>query len=152
LRERERERAEQRGGDGGGRIVQEARLHPLQVGGAAGHPQAGGATSRRQRQHDGRAGAGAPSGDPEAGAPSRRPRQRAGLITRVVPTQLNGVLGAALAAGDAPAAAVVAAPAVHVRALRHVAGAALHAAAAAGTRGQGRRRLLPPLHREDDIA
>jgi len=115
------------------------------VGGAAGHPQAGGATSRRQRHHDGSA----PSGDSEAGAPSRRPRQRAGLI-RVVPAQPNGALGAAdLAVGDATA--VVAAPADHVGALRHVAGAALHAAAAPGTRGQGRRRLLSPLQREDRV-
>lgn len=152
-----------------GRVVQEAGLRPVQVGGAAGHPQAGGpsTTSRRRRHHHGRAGAWAPSDDAEAGAPSRRPRRRAALVRVVPAAELISVLRAGVTADyadDAPAATAAAPPpapppppAVHVGALRHVAGgSALHAAPAAGARGQGRRRRprrpLPALQREDRLA
>lgn len=147
-----------------GRVVQEAGLRPLQVGGAAGRPQAGGPSTTSRRRHHGRAGAGAwaPSDDTEAGAPSSRPRRHAALVRVVPAAELISVLRAGVTAAaddDAPAAAAAPAPpapAVHVGALRHVAGgAALHAEAAAGARGQGRRRRprpLPALQREDRLA
>jgi hypothetical protein len=65
-----------------GRIVQEARHRPVQVGGAAGHPQAARCSRRRPSAAD----------QSEAGASSRRPRRRA--------------------AGDPAPAAVALAPAV----------------------------------------
>lgn len=93
-----------------GRVVQEARHRPVQVGGAAGHPQAARCSRRRPSAAD----------QSEAGASSRRPRRRA--------------------AGDPAPAAVALAPAVHVRALRHVAGAdALRHAAGTGRRRRRRR-------------